>query len=71
MRRILPILVLTVLLPPAPAAQEAAITYQGQLRENGEPFTGTANLQFQLNGRNSLLQTLIQAQSESRSQACL
>lgn len=37
-----------VLLPLALAAQETAITYQGQLRESGEPFNGTANLQFQL-----------------------
>lgn len=49
MTRVLSIfmLALACLAPPL-AAQDTAITYQGQLRENGEPFTGTANLQFQL-----------------------
>lgn len=28
--------------------QASSITYQGQLRQSGEPFTGTANLQFSL-----------------------
>ncbi len=30
------------------AAQDSTITYQGQLQEANQPFTGTANLQFQL-----------------------
>jgi len=29
-------------------AQDSTITYQGQLRQSGEPFTGTANLEFRL-----------------------
>ena len=29
-------------------AQTSTLTYQGQLRENGQPFTGTANLEFRL-----------------------
>ena len=29
-------------------AQTTTLTYQGQLRENGQPFTGTANLEFRL-----------------------
>ena len=32
------------------SALDSTITYQGQLQENSEPFTGTANLQFQLYG---------------------
>jgi hypothetical protein len=47
--RILFILTLAASVLPLPAAsQGTAITYQGQLRLDGEPFTGTANLQFQL-----------------------
>jgi trimeric autotransporter adhesin len=29
-------------------AQDSAITYQGQLRQSGQPFNGTANLEFRL-----------------------
>ena len=29
-------------------AQDTTITYQGQLQQTGEPFTGTANLEFRL-----------------------
>jgi len=47
-KRVSILILAAVLLPFALAAQETAITYQGQLRESGEPFTGTANLQFQL-----------------------
>lgn len=32
----------------ATSAQDTAITYQGQLQQSGEPFTGTANLEFRL-----------------------
>lgn len=32
-------------------AQESVISYQGQLRQAGEPFNGTANLQFRLFGQ--------------------
>lgn len=37
------------LLPPTLAqAQATSFTYQGQLRQSGEPFTGTADLEFRL-----------------------
>ena len=49
MTRILAILALAASVLPLPvASQDTAITYQGQLRLDGQPFTGTANLQFQL-----------------------
>lgn len=47
-KRVSILTLVALLLPLTLAAQETAITYQGQLHENGEPFTGTANLQFQL-----------------------
>lgn len=40
-------LLLTVLASTA-YAQDPTVTYQGQLRQSGEPFTGTANLEFRL-----------------------
>ncbi len=39
---------IATLLPALSAAQSSTITYQGQLRENGNPVTDTVNLQFQL-----------------------
>ena len=39
---------LLLVLPLEAPAQDATITYQGQLRQAGEPFTGTANLEFRL-----------------------
>ncbi|WP_376690790.1 hypothetical protein [Wenzhouxiangella sp. EGI_FJ10409] len=41
-------MVIAVLMALPVAAQDSTITYQGQLQENSTPFTGTANLQFQL-----------------------
>jgi trimeric autotransporter adhesin len=35
-------------LPAVSTAQDSTVTYQGQLRLDGEPFTGTANLDFRL-----------------------
>ena len=35
-------------LPAVSTAQDSTVTYQGQLRQDGEPFTGTANLDFRL-----------------------
>ncbi|MDZ7791904.1 MAG: hypothetical protein U5L08_15685 [Xanthomonadales bacterium] len=35
-------------LPVSLAAQETAITYQGQLQDGGQPFTGSADLEFRL-----------------------
>jgi hypothetical protein len=42
------IFLLLVLLAPTAGAQDATVTYQGQLRQSGAPFTGTANLEFRL-----------------------
>ncbi|MEE4330581.1 MAG: hypothetical protein V2J10_06920, partial [Wenzhouxiangella sp.] len=42
------LLILALCLPGLASAQESSITYQGQLEQSGEPFTGTANLQFRL-----------------------
>lgn len=39
---------LFVVLAKEAPAQDATITYQGQLRQAGEPFTGNANLEFRL-----------------------
>ncbi len=41
-------LVLTMCPAVGVLAQDTAITYQGQLRDAGQPFTGTANLEFRL-----------------------
>jgi len=41
-------LLFALILPLSVGAQETTITYQGQLRQAGEPFTGTANLEFRL-----------------------
>jgi hypothetical protein len=41
-------LLFALMLPLSLSAQETTITYQGQLRQAGEPFTGTANLEFRL-----------------------
>mgnify|MGYP005843481707 CR=1 FL=1 len=41
------LLLALMVLQPA-RAQDTTITYQGQLRQTGEPFTGTANLEFRL-----------------------
>ncbi|MEN1728792.1 MAG: hypothetical protein AAGJ52_10185, partial [Pseudomonadota bacterium] len=35
-------------IPTLALAQAPVLTYQGELRESGQPFTGTANLQFLL-----------------------
>lgn len=35
-------------LPLSLAAQETSITYQGQLQDGGQPFTGSADLEFRL-----------------------
>ena len=37
-----------LLLPTAVYAQSASFTYQGQLRQSGEPFTGTTDFEFRL-----------------------
>jgi len=43
------LLVLALLLATSTTqAQDTALTYQGQLLDNGQPFTGTADLNFQL-----------------------
>lgn len=42
------LLLLLFTLPCPVSAQDGSITYQGQLRQSGEPFTGTADLQFRL-----------------------
>ncbi|RFF33038.1 tail fiber domain-containing protein [Wenzhouxiangella sediminis] len=49
--RLLPVLSLFVLLGLTQSfafAQDNTITYQGQLQNNGQPFEGTANLEFRL-----------------------
>lgn len=43
-----PLLLLMLLLLPAVHASETAITYQGQLRQNGAPYNGTPDMQFRL-----------------------
>lgn len=53
MRSLLPLCLLacSVLLSSQPAwtaPQTTAFTYQGELKQNGEPFTGLVNLQFRL-----------------------
>ena len=40
--------VIGVLPPTLAQAQSSSFTYQGQLRQSGEPFTGTADLEFRL-----------------------
>lgn len=42
------ILMLCLLACTSAAAQDSTITYQGQLRQAGTPFTGLANLEFRL-----------------------
>mgnify|MGYP005848799209 CR=1 FL=1 len=37
-----------ILLSAGLLAQATTLTYQGQLRQFGTPFTGTANLEFRL-----------------------
>jgi len=44
----LPFLLAVALWPPLASAQSSTLTYQGQLRDNGQPVTGTVNLRFQL-----------------------
>lgn len=41
-------LLLALAIPAAASAQQSTITYQGQLQQAGEPFTGMANLEFSL-----------------------
>ena len=42
------LLAIVLVLPGAGLLAQTAITYQGQLKHSGAPFTGTANLEFRL-----------------------
>ena len=48
MNRLIPLTILLLILAPAALAQDSTFTYQGRLTQNGQPFTGNADLEFVL-----------------------